>query len=113
MPGQFIEAAKQAALTAKHMPAAVPEVDTMAASLKAQHSADVMNLACMVLLSRNLLQHRAEQSGADLGPLLRLQWDCVRAWTDEKGIALESVEAALNSLERAGKTAHYLSQMPN
>lgn len=66
----------------------------------------------MVQLSRSLLEHRGAQSGVDLGVLIRLQWDCVRAWTDERGIELRAVEGALADLERAGQTAQYLSQMP-
>ncbi|RJG00331.1 hypothetical protein [Noviherbaspirillum sedimenti] len=113
MPTQFIEAAKQAALTAAHTQADVPEVHIMAASLTKKHGADAMHLAGLVLLTSSMLEHHGAQSGVDVGALVSLQWDCVRAWADEQGIPLEAVTGALASLARAGQTAQYLRHVPN
>lgn len=91
----------------------VPEVNTMARKLAANHSSTALSLACLTLMSRSVMRHYGKTHRTDIEPLLALQGECISAYMTVQGVTNEAVDAALIHLERASVTAGYLGQLPD
>ncbi len=113
MSPQSISKPNRAALASMFRVTDIPEINEMAAALGKQHGPEVMEMACLLLLTQSLMQRCGKQNGSNLGPLITLQAECVRALAVERGIDFSDVVDALAGLDRAGRTAEYLSHVPD
>jgi hypothetical protein len=85
------------------------EVCELANGVIKSYRADVVSLACLMQLTKSSFK---QFTGVDMSKLLELQKDCVAAFMLDRGIEAAELGAATAALERAGRTAEYLNDLP-
>lgn len=94
------------------MTATVPELNDLAAGVTAGVTAPVLEVACLVCMSRSLFRCASQQRGVDLEPLLQFQSRMIVEYVERNQLSAGAVRAAIDALERAGATAGYLEAIP-
>lgn len=82
-------------------------LETVVATLKAKYGPDVMAIAAMSHLCRNLLHQLGQANGITMRPTVRTLDRCIESHLIEHDIHPHTLNAALRDLQQAGGNADH------
>lgn len=77
------------------------EIKTLSRTIQAEHEQDVLNIACLIHMTRKAFAHYELLNDTNLSPVIALQQRYLSAWKKLHGIDPDDVGLAVSALKQA------------